>query len=169
MMHEIKVLPPEEVRKIAAGEVIDRPSALVREFLDNAIDAGGSLIEVIIEEGGIRLTEVVDDGIGMERENLELCSLTHATSKIRSLDDLRTAATLGFRGEALSAAAAVSRLEILSSRDGREAWKLTAGPGGSSPPLLEQSGRSRSLLQYRATQTPQIPIAPFAHFRRLAR
>ena len=140
---KIGVLPPEEARRIAAGEVIDRPSALVREFMDNAIDSGGSLIEVIIEEGGIRLTEVVDDGGGMEKEDLELCWLTHATSKIRSLDDLQTANTLGFRGEALSAAASVSRLEIISSKDGREAWKLSVGPGENSPPVLEQSRRTR--------------------------
>ena len=138
---KIQVLPPEEARKIAAGEVIDRPSALVREFLDNAIDSGGSLIEVIIGEGGIRLTEVVDDGSGMGKEDLELCWLTHATSKIRSLDDLRASKTLGFRGEALSAAAAVSCLEIVTSRDGREAWKLSVGPGEGKPSVLEQTRR----------------------------
>ena len=140
---KIRLLPPEEARRIAAGEVIDRPAALVREFLDNAIDAGGRFIEVIIEEGGTRRTEVVDDGGGMGKEDLELCWLTHATSKIRSLDDLRTADTLGFRGEALSAATAVSRLEILSSKDGREAWKLRVGPGESAAPVLEQSRRAR--------------------------
>ena len=138
----IQVLPPEEARKIAAGEVIDRPSALVREFLDNAIDAGGSLIEVIIEEGGISRAEVIDNGAGMVKEDLELCWLTHATSKIRCLNDLNTAASLGFRGEALAAAAAVSRLEILSSKDGREAWKLSVGPGESTP-VIEQSRRVR--------------------------
>jgi len=140
---KIKVLPPEEARRIAAGEVIDRPSALVREFLDNAIDAGGRNIELIIEEGGINKTEVVDDGNGMGKDDLELCWLTHATSKIRSLDDLKTASTLGFRGEALSAAAAVSRLEIHSSPDGAQAWKLSVGPGEKGPPLLEQSPRTR--------------------------
>ena len=140
---KIKILPPEEARRIAAGEVIDRPGALVREFLDNAIDSGGSLIEVFIEEGGIRRTEVVDDGGGMGKQDLELCYLTHATSKIRSLDDLRTALTLGFRGEALAAAAAVSRLEILSSLDGKEAWKLSAGAGEKTQPLLEQSRRAK--------------------------
>jgi len=137
---DIRILPPEEARRIAAGEVVDRPSALVREFMDNAIDAGSRNIEVIIDEGGITRTEVVDDGSGMGKEDLELCWLTHATSKIRSLDDLKTAVTLGFRGEALSSAAAVSRLEILSSRDGREAWKLSVGPGGK--PVLEQSRRT---------------------------
>ncbi|MDR1804140.1 MAG: DNA mismatch repair endonuclease MutL [Treponema sp.] len=139
-VRDIRILPPEEARRIAAGEVVDRPSALVREFMDNAIDAESRNIEVIIDEGGITRTEVVDDGSGMGKEDLELCWLTHATSKIRSLDDLRTAVTLGFRGEALSSAAAVSRLEILTSRDGTEAWKLCVGPGGK--PVLEQSRRT---------------------------
>jgi DNA mismatch repair protein MutL len=139
----IRILPPEEARRIAAGEVIDRPAALVREFLDNAIDAEGRLIEVIIEEGGIRRTEVVDDGGGMAKEDLEICWLTHATSKISTLDDLKSAVTLGFRGEALAAAAAVSRLEILSSRDGTEAWKLSVGPGEKGAPVLEQGRRAR--------------------------
>ena len=137
----IRILPPEEARKIAAGEVIDRPAALVREFLDNAIDSNAGAIELILEEGGIRLTEVVDDGCGMGREDLELCWHTHATSKIRSMDDLKNTATLGFRGEALAAAAAVSRLEICSSRDGREAWKISVGPGERNAPVLEQSRR----------------------------
>jgi DNA mismatch repair protein MutL len=140
---KIQVLPPAEARRIAAGEVIDRPAALVREFLDNAIDAGGRLIEVLIDEGGINRIEVVDDGDGMGKEDLELCYLAHATSKIRCLDDLKTAVTLGFRGEALAAAAAVSRLEILSSRDGREAWKLCVGPGEKNPPNLELGRRAK--------------------------
>jgi DNA mismatch repair protein MutL len=139
----IQVLPPEEARKIAAGEVVDRPAALVREFMDNAIDAGGGLIEVAIEGGGARRTEVSDDGRGMGREDLEVCWQTHATSKIRSLEDLNTAQTLGFRGEALAAAAAVARLEIVSSQDGREAWKMGIGPGTEAEPELEQSRRAR--------------------------
>jgi DNA mismatch repair protein MutL len=125
----IHVLPPEEARKIAAGEVVDRPAALVRELLDNAIDAGGAVIELQIEGGGIRRIEALDDGGGMSREDLEICWQAHATSKIRSIDDLSAATPLGFRGEALAAAAAVSRLEILTSADGREAWRLTVGPG----------------------------------------
>jgi DNA mismatch repair protein MutL len=139
----IRVLPPEEARKIAAGEVVDRPAALVREFVDNAIDAGSSRVEVIIEGGGIRRVEVTDDGNGMGKEDLELCWYTHATSKIRSMEDLNTAETLGFRGEALAAAAAVSRLEILSSVDGREAWLLETGLGGAGAPRLTQAHRVR--------------------------
>jgi len=142
-MPNIQVLAPEEARRIAAGEVIERPAALAREFLDNAIDANALNIEVSIEEGGCKKTEVTDDGGGMLREDLELCSLTHATSKIRSLNDLDTARTLGFRGEALAAASAVSRLEIVSSVDGREAWQLTAGPGESFPIKLEQTRRTK--------------------------
>jgi DNA mismatch repair protein MutL len=138
----IAVLSPEEARKIAAGEVVDRPAALVREFLDNAIDAGGRRIDVFIDEGGCRRVEVDDDGEGMDRENLELCTLTHATSKIRSLEDLNRARTLGFRGEALAAAAAMAALEIVSSTGG-EAWKLLAGPGGTRPPRIEAGSRSR--------------------------
>ncbi|QQO08415.1 DNA mismatch repair endonuclease MutL [Breznakiella homolactica] len=128
----IQILPPGEARKIAAGEVIDRPAALVREFIDNAIDAGAAMVELAVEGGGIRRTEVIDDGNGMAREDLELCWHTHATSKIRSVEDLSTSGTLGFRGEALAAAAAVSNLEIVSSQDGREAWRLEVAPGGGT-------------------------------------
>jgi DNA mismatch repair protein MutL len=139
----ILVLPPEEARRIAAGEVVDRPAALVREFLDNAIDAAALNIEISVEEGGCKKVEVSDDGDGMVREDLELCTLTHATSKIRKLDDLDTAVTLGFRGEALAAAAAVSRVEIVSSTDGRTAWLFETGPGESRPSKIEQTRRTK--------------------------
>jgi DNA mismatch repair protein MutL len=141
MGNPILILPPEEARKIAAGEVIDRPAALVRELLDNAIDAGADAIELAIEEGGIRRTEVIDNGSGMTRDDLEICWQTHATSKIRSLADLDTAETLGFRGEALAAAAAVCRLEILTSTDGREAWRLETGPGGGDNARITAANR----------------------------
>jgi len=139
----IQVLPPEEARRIAAGEVIDRPAALIREFLDNAIDAGASDIEVSIEEGGSKKVEVADNGSGMNRDNLQMCWLAHATSKIRSLDDLNTADTLGFRGEALAAAAAVAQLEIVSGIDNGEAWRFTVGPGESRPPRIEPAARTK--------------------------
>ncbi|MDR0526962.1 MAG: DNA mismatch repair endonuclease MutL [Spirochaetaceae bacterium] len=140
-MAEIQLLPPEEARKIAAGEVIDRPAALVREFIDNALDAGGALVEVVVDGGGIKRVEVSDDGCGMERRDLELAALTHATSKIRSLADLSRTKTLGFRGEALAAAAAVSRLEIITST-GSDAWLLRAGPD-AAPPQIEAARRTR--------------------------
>ena len=134
----IKILAPEEAKKIAAGEVIDRPAALVRELIDNALDAGAEHIELSIEKGGIKKVELVDDGCGMGREDLSLCVKTHATSKIQSLDDLSSFTTLGFRGEALAAAAAVARLEIVTSTDGREAWRLE-----TEPYKLTQTRRTR--------------------------
>jgi len=140
---KIMILPPEEAKRIAAGEVIDRPAALAREFLDNAIDAQSLNIELSIEEGGCKKVEVTDDGSGMPREDLELCPETHATSKIRALNDLDTARSLGFRGEALAAACAVSRLEIITSADGREAWRLDTGPGENNPQKIEQTRRTK--------------------------
>jgi DNA mismatch repair protein MutL len=126
----IRVLPPETSRLIAAGEVIDRPAAALRELLDNSIDAGPSEISVRVEAGGIGLLSVSDDGCGMDREDLELCVLPHATSKIRSADDLLTTKSLGFRGEALSSIAAAARLEILTKVDeSASAYRLTASPG----------------------------------------
>jgi len=143
MSNKIKILPPEEARRIAAGEVVDRPAALVREFLDNAIDSGAVNIEVSADEGGCKKVEVSDDGGGMSREDLEICCSAHATSKIRGLDDLDTALTLGFRGEALTAASAVSRVEIITSIDGREAFSLINGPSVKNPPLIEQTRRTK--------------------------
>jgi DNA mismatch repair protein MutL len=139
----IQILPPEEARRSAAGEVIDRPAALIREFMDNAIDAGASDIEVSIEEGGSKKVEVADDGSGMDHDDLLLCALAHATSKIRCLDDLAVAETLGFRGEALAAAAAVARLEIVSSINKNDAWRFTVGPGESNPPYIERANRTK--------------------------
>jgi DNA mismatch repair protein MutL len=127
---QIQVLPPEEARKIAAGEVIDRPAALVREFIDNALDAGAKNVEVSIEEGGIRLVEVSDDGCGMDREDLVLCVKDHATSKISRLEDLANARTLGFRGEALPAAGSVAELEIVTGQNG-EAWQMVVHNGAA--------------------------------------
>ncbi|GMO31884.1 MAG: DNA mismatch repair endonuclease MutL [Termitinemataceae bacterium] len=123
-IEKIQILPAAEAQKIAAGEVVDRPAALVREFVDNAIDSGATEIDVSIEEGGLKLTEVSDNGCGMSRCDLIHACLKYATSKITKIDDLQTLKTLGFRGEALSAAVAVSYLEIISSTDGKSAWKF---------------------------------------------
>jgi DNA mismatch repair protein MutL len=129
-MARIRILPPETARLIAAGEVIDRPASVLREFLDNAIDSGASEISAEIEGGGTDLVRVVDDGCGMDAEDLGLSVLAHATSKIAAADDLLSVRSLGFRGEALASIAAVARLEI-TSRDGSsaEAYRLSAGPG----------------------------------------
>lgn len=110
----IRVLPPEVAARIAAGEVIERPVSVVRELLDNAIDAGSGRISLEIEEGGIRLIRVVDDGRGIPPEQIELAFERHATSKINGLDDLGHVHTLGFRGEALPSIAAAADVEITS-------------------------------------------------------
>jgi len=111
----IKVLRDSVARKIAAGEVIDRPQAVLRELLDNALDSGASRVEVRWEAGGLKSLEVTDDGAGMGPDDLELCWLPHTTSKIESEDDLESLTTLGFRGEALASIAACSRLSITTS------------------------------------------------------
>lgn len=110
----VRILPPEVARKIAAGEVIDRPNAIVRELLDNAIDSGADSITVEIYGGGIDKIRVIDNGSGMSKEDMEVAATPHATSKISTEQDLLNLSTLGFRGEALSSIAAVSKLTIYS-------------------------------------------------------
>jgi len=126
----VHILRESVARKIAAGEVIDRPFSVVRELLDNSLDAGAKNIEVHLEAGGIDLIRVVDDGSGMSREDLELCFLPHATSKIDTEDDLSHVRSLGFRGEALSAIATVSRLEIASHPAGEDVGHRLAVQAG---------------------------------------
>ena len=121
LKNPVKKLDAEVARKIAAGEVIDRPNAIVRELMDNSIDSGAETITVEISGGGIEKIRIVDDGCGMTKEDLQNCARPHATSKISSEIDLLNLTTLGFRGEALSSIAAVSRLSITSG-----GWKMRA-------------------------------------------
>ncbi len=118
-------LSKETAGKIAAGEVIERPASVVRELMDNSIDSGASKIFVEIENGGIDSIRINDDGCGMSKEDLVLCTETHTTSKIKTAEDLLKLKSLGFRGEALSSIQAVSNLEITSTRNGPAAWKLS--------------------------------------------
>lgn len=135
-MAEIKILPPEIARTIAAGEVIDRPASILRELLDNAVDAGADSIEVHLKDGGLGEITVTDNGCGMDRENLKRSILPHATSKIETAEDMHRIATLGFRGEALASVAACARLTILTrSAESDKAYRLTAN--GIEEPLLE--------------------------------
>jgi len=110
----IKVLPQTVVNKIAAGEVIERPASVLKELIENSIDAGATHIEVQLEEGGKKLIKVSDNGIGMDRDDVEIAFLSHATSKLRSDEDLFSINTLGFRGEALPSIGAISQTRIIS-------------------------------------------------------
>ncbi len=143
----IRILREEVSRKIAAGEVIDRPFSVVRELLDNAIDAGASAIDVYLEAGGLSRIRVIDNGAGMDREDLELCWKAHATSKIESEDDLLSISSLGFRGEALASIAVCSRLTITSSTaDGEPALRLQV-LGGSLLGIEECPGRKGTIVE----------------------
>jgi DNA mismatch repair protein MutL len=146
---QIALLEDSVARRIAAGEVIERPSSVVRELLDNSIDAESREIVLYIDGGGIERIRIVDDGMGMSETDLSLCWLPHATSKIRSVQDLMSVGTLGFRGEALSSVAACARMEIISSNNNT----------GAASRLLIQGGRKVILEECTGSQGTVIDVA----------
>src|SRR5690625_7675207 len=109
-------MPSQLANKIAAGEAIQRPGSVVRELIDNAVDAGADHIEIIIENAGRTLIQVIDNGCGMGREDLHPCFLQHATSKISEIEDLYKIRTMGFRGEAMPSIASIARVEVKTRR-----------------------------------------------------
>lgn len=117
-MREIELLSQETIDKIAAGEVVERPASVVKELVENAVDAGANAVTVEIRDGGISLIRITDNGSGIPKEQVRTAFLRHATSKIRTVDDLLTAGTLGFRGEALSSIAAVCQVELITKTAG---------------------------------------------------
>ncbi|HWR56729.1 MAG TPA: DNA mismatch repair endonuclease MutL, partial [Negativicutes bacterium] len=112
----IKILDETTANKIAAGEVVERPASAVKELVENSIDAGSTRIEVEIQEGGLRLIRVTDNGYGMSKNDARLSLARHATSKIQTAEDLNRVSTLGFRGEALPSIASVSRFTVITRR-----------------------------------------------------
>ncbi len=145
-MPRIRQLPPELVNQIAAGEVVERPASVVKELIENSLDAGAKRIEIEIEDGGARLIRIRDDGGGIPADELPLALAQHATSKISTLEDLERVRTLGFRGEALASIGSVSRFALTSRHAGAEAaWSIGIEAGRAVPPRPAQHPRGTTV------------------------
>lgn len=142
----IRPLPQDVVDRIAAGEVIERPASVVRELLDNALDAGATSVRVEVRQGGLRLIRVADDGTGIQAGDLTLVCQPHTTSKLRSVADLDQVTTLGFRGEALASIAAVAEVEVVSATDGADiAHSLRCAPSDSVSHSVQPRSRGTTV------------------------
>ena len=140
-MSKINILPASVYNRIAAGEVVDRPYSVVKELIENAIDAGATEIQVYVEEGGKQLIRVVDNGCGIAYDDLQAAFMPHATSKIEKANDLENIITLGFRGEAVASIASVSKMTITSKTLEGKCYSLTSN-GGELGEIVSASGEN---------------------------
>ena len=148
-MPRIKQLPPSVITKIAAGEVIERPASVVKELLENSIDAGSTRIEIDLEQGGTELIRVVDDGGGIDPDDLQLAFASHATSKLTDAEDLFRIGTMGFRGEALASIGGVARVTLQSRRKGQETGTEIACNGGELSEIRPWNGAQGTRIEVR--------------------
>ncbi len=144
-MPDITVLPPDLCNKIAAGEVVERPASVVKELVENALDAESTDIQVEVIHGGKRMIRVTDNGVGMDRDDALLCFRRHATSKIKEYDDLFNICTLGFRGEALPSIASVSKVKLITGLKGASAGVAVELIGGEMQEIKDAPGSGTSL------------------------
>jgi len=135
MPKRIHQMPHQLINQIAAGEVVERPSSVIKELLENSLDADADKIEIDVEQGGIKLIRIADNGSGIHKDDMALALSRHATSKIRNLDDLEHVNSLGFRGEAVPSIASISRLLITSATEGQDGWQVI---GDGSEKEIEQ-------------------------------
>ena len=154
-MPKIKILSADVANKIAAGEVVERPASVVKELIENAVDADSTSIRVEIRAGGKRLIRVTDNGTGMEREDALLALERHATSKVSRIEDLENIQTFGFRGEALASIASVSNFELLTrTTDAIQGTKINVDGGVFRS--VEESGCSPFLSTIYSTMFPLV-------------
>src|SRR5207248_2059945 len=148
-MPRIRQLPPSVVTKIAAGEVIERPASVVKELVENSVDAGAARIDIDLEQGGAELIRVVDDGCGIAADDLPLALASHATSKLADADDLFRIATMGFRGEALASVGGVAKVTLQSRAAGQPAGAELRCDGGELSAVRPWNGSPGTRIEVR--------------------